>query len=431
MGSMRALWNQLQSSLWLVPSLLIAAGTGLAFLLLEIDNRVSVQLQEAFPRFLGAGAEGTRGLLSTIAASMIGIAGVTFSITIVSLALAATQYTPRILRNFMRDRTNQLVLGTFVGIFVYCLIVLRSIRGGDNPFIPVVSVTFGLALAVVGAFAFMYFLHHTATTLQASTILARVAEETRNALRHRFLTSQAPTGELSEEERHDRDKGDWTPLPATRSGYVQNLDEDKLVNIAARRGPLKIHHGVGDFVQQDAPLVSYRGDPPSEAETQEIRRCFGIAFYRSVEQDPAFGIRQIVDVAVKAMSPGINDPTTAKTCVDFLGTILYTLVQCRFPSEARYKDRARVAFIPGTTFEALVGQAFNEIRQTAAHSPSVVLRMLAIIRRVAPYATRPGQKRVLAEQARMIGAHARKVMAFPPDRKLVQSVVKDVAMVLE
>lgn len=176
---LKSLLGELRSSLWFVPTLMVVGAGALAVGLIEVDARLNRELLTNFPRLFGAGAEGSRGMLSSIAGSMITVAGVTFSITIVALSLASSQYTPRILRNFMRDRANQTVLGVFVGIFTYCLIVLRTIRGGDeNLFVPSLSVVVGVILAVVGIGFLIFFIHHIAASIQASNIIASVAEET-------------------------------------------------------------------------------------------------------------------------------------------------------------------------------------------------------------------------------------------------------------
>jgi uncharacterized membrane protein len=180
-------WGELQASLWFVPASIVLCAVALAVGLIEADALAGDELPERWPRLFGAGAEGTRGMLGAISGAQITVAGVVFSITVVALALASGQYTPRILRNFMRDRANQVVLGLFVGVFAYCLVVLRTVRGGDEGrFVPSLAVFFSFALALVGVGALIFFIHHIATAIQASNIIAAVAEETLAAVDRLF-----------------------------------------------------------------------------------------------------------------------------------------------------------------------------------------------------------------------------------------------------
>ena len=170
-----------------MPSLIVAVSIVLAVALIEVDSSGSDRWLARWPRLFGAGAEGARGMLSTIAGSMMTVVGVTFSMTLVTLALASSQYTSRILRNFMRDRVTQVVLGIFAGIFTYCLIVLRTIRSGDEGgFVPSLAVSFAVVLAIGGIGALIFFIHHIASSIQASSIIASVANETMAAVDRLF-----------------------------------------------------------------------------------------------------------------------------------------------------------------------------------------------------------------------------------------------------
>jgi len=181
---LRHWWQETRSSFWLVPAVIVLGAVALATGLIALEANIDVHLDKNWPLVFGAGAAGSRGLLTAVAGSMITVAGVVFSITIVVLSLTSSQYTSRVLRNFMRDRRNQVVLGVFLGVFVYCLVVLRTIRGGDEgAFVPSLAVLGGLALAFVGTAFLIYFIHHIAMSIQASTIVAAAAEETIDILR--------------------------------------------------------------------------------------------------------------------------------------------------------------------------------------------------------------------------------------------------------
>jgi uncharacterized membrane protein len=184
MHRLKQIWSDLRSSFWFMPSLIVAASIVLAVALIENDTAMGDRWLAQWPRLFGAGPEGARQLLSTLAGSMMTVMGITFSMTLVALALASSQYTSRILRNFMRSRVTQVTLGIFAGIFVYCLIVLRTIRGGagEAEFVPSVAVFFAFLMALGGVGALIYFIHHIASSIQASSIIASVAEETMAAV---------------------------------------------------------------------------------------------------------------------------------------------------------------------------------------------------------------------------------------------------------
>jgi uncharacterized membrane protein len=234
---LRSILSDLHKGLWFLPSLIVGAATLLAAGMIWLDSRTEWHLGRQWPLVFGSGAEGSRGMLSTIASSVITVAGVVFSITIVALSLTASQYSPRLLRNFMADRPTQAVLGAFVAIFVYCLVVLRTIRGIDDahPFIPSLSVLVALLLALVGIGLFVYFIHHVAVSIQVSSILERIGKETAAAIVRLYPESlplsqpdqpepEQPEPEPYRAEDRSPPPGNWQAVPAVRSGYVVRVD---------------------------------------------------------------------------------------------------------------------------------------------------------------------------------------------------------------
>jgi uncharacterized membrane protein len=427
MGRLKTLWTNIHTSLWLVPVLMILAAMGLAFCIVEVDAAFSLELQQAFPRFFGINATGSRTILSTIAASVIAVAGVTFSVTIVSLSLAASQYTSRVLRNFMRDRSNQVVLGTLVSIFIYCLIVLRTVQDGSEgseAFVPSLSIMVAIVLAVGAILAFIYFIHHVATIIQASTIIQGIARETNGAIGNLFPDEigeddKDPAG-TDEEMAVLRDRR-WQTIPARETGYIQNVEPASLLSFAREHDcVLRVERCVGDFVSSDSPLVSILGPSLDERQTRKLCESVGIASYRSIEQDPAYGIRQIVDIALKALSPGINDPTTAKTCIDYLGSILRGLVRKGIPSPFRYHEGKLRVIAFGPTFEDFVDKTFHEIRQNGSDDVSVMIRLLDTMEGLAGGDVPRRRKAYLLGHAGLIYGQAEQDLAFEPDRILLK-----------
>ena len=234
MNSRLRLWSKLRASFWFTPTLIVLASMVAAMVLVEVDSWQSAELAQWSPRLFGAGADGSRAMLSAIATSMVTVAGVVFSITIVTLSLTSTQYSPRVLRNFMRDAPTQVVLGVFVGVFAYCLVVLRTIRGGDEgAFIPSLSVLAGMGYAFVGIAVLIFFIHHVARSIQASAILARIAADTAAAIDQLF--PQELAGAPPEADGDRTLPGCWQEVRAQRSGYVVTVDSEGLLDPRRKR----------------------------------------------------------------------------------------------------------------------------------------------------------------------------------------------------
>ena len=288
-----ALWDDLRSSLWFTPGILVSLAIALAWGVLRVDRWVgSTDLATVAWAFSG-GPDSARQLLSTLAGSMMTLTGVTFSITLAALALAAGQYSPRILRNFMRDRFNQTVLGVFIGTFIYCILVLRSIRSGDEAYVPAVGVTGAILLAVVSLGFFIVFIHHMAMSIQVSSMIQAVGRESHDAIESLFSAESGPVGPA------------WirtavAPVPpgfrvtAVGDGYVSRLDLAGLCEIAADAGvEIDLLTGPGDFVTRGATFAVARPTPADPGSFSErVRETMFLGRQRTMAQDPAFGFRQ-------------------------------------------------------------------------------------------------------------------------------------------
>ena len=398
-------WQELRASFWFVPGMIVLGAVGLASAMIWLDTSVEPKFFDKWPLLFGAGADGARGLLTAVASSMITVAGVVFSITIVALSLTSSQYTSRVLRNFMRDRINQVVLGVFVGIFAYCLVVLRTIRGGDEgAFVPSMAVMVGLLLAFVGIGFLIYFIHHIAISIQASSIIAAAAQETFAAVDHLF-----PKG-LGEDVVEDSNgeklaEGyEWSAIPSRQTGYIETVDGDALLALAHERGTvLRMEHGIGDFVIEDAPLLSAAdSDQWDDDAIAEVNAAYLISRQRTVQQDAGFGIRQIVDIALRALSPGINDSTTAVMCVDYLAAILVRLVSRDIPTAHRMEAGKLRLIARGPSFESLLAEAFDQIRQNAEGNVAVLTRLLNALNAIANATPHNGRRDALRRQTALV-----------------------------
>ncbi len=400
MSKLRLIWSNLVGSFWLVPSLIFAAATAMAILLISLDTGEVRGWMREWPHLFGAKAEGARGMLSTIAGSMMTVVGVTFSMTLVTLALASNQFSSRIIRNFMRDRVMQVALGTFAGIFIYCLIVLRTIRGGDEAFVPSLAVTFGFVIAMAGIFVLIVFIHHIASGIQVSSVLATVTQETIAAADRMMPADGAREEDAGGPEPPHSGVHGWHPIASLRTGYVQGVAIEELVRCAeACDAVIRMEKGVGEFVATHTTLArSFAPGPPGEDLMANVRDAYSVNRFRTIDQDPSFGVRQIVDIALRALSPGINDPATAVMCLDYLSAILAHLAGRPFPAAHRRSGgRLRVIAIT-PTFEKLLDDSLDEIRASARGNVKVLDTLVVVMRTVAEQTLDADRRRALREK---------------------------------
>ncbi len=378
MNGISEIWHHLRSSLWFVPTLIVLASMAAAVGLVEAHGWLGTDLPQRWPRLFGASAEGSRAMLSAVATSMITVAGVVFSITIVALSLTSTQYSPRVLRNFMRDRPTQVVLGVFVGVFAYCLIVLRTIRGSDyGNFVPSLAVLAGMGYAFAGIALLIYFIHHVAQSIQAASILARIHDDTAAAIDRLFPEEigHSPAGEPSQIPGLP---GSWTVVKSERTGYVTSVDGASTLEYAVEKDRvLRLVAATGDFIVEGGPLLELGGpEAVDRKDAQRLRGWVSIARQRTVEQDGAFGLQQLVDVALKALSPGINDPTTACMCIDQLGALLVRLASRDMPDRHRMAEGRLRVIAPAPDFACMLAQAFDAVLQHSRGDVQVLGRLL-------------------------------------------------------
>jgi uncharacterized membrane protein len=416
--------DELLSSYWFLPTVIAAGSIVLAFVLLSIDRSGSAGITEVWWLYVG-GPNGARSLLSAIAGSMVTVAGTSFSITIVALQLAASNFGPRLLRNFMRDKGNQIVLGTFIGTFIYCLLVLRTIHSENyNLFVPQLAVTVAISLAVLSTAVLIYFIHHAATIIQASHIIATVSHDLDHAIDRLFPEKIGSSQKFHQTTIPSDFEARSFPIKAIHSGYLQAIDDDKLMKIARQCDVLlhiKLHPG--SFVMPGRFLImAYPIDCASPKLTNQIRDVFILGKERTEKQDIKFPIEQLVEIALRAISPAVNDPFTAIRCIDRLAAGLSRLAQRDFPSPYRYDDRGilRVIAEP-VTFEQLVDRAFDQIRQYARSDAAVTIRLLEAIVLIATYTRTEEQRAVLKRHAEMIERGSREGIPEVCDRRDVET----------
>lgn len=423
-------WDELRGSFWFLPTLMVIAAIGLSLLTIHLDRETANQNWVATLGWTFArGPEGSRALLATVAGSMMTIASVTFSITIVALQLASSQFGPRLLRNFMRDRGNQVAIGTFIATFTYCLLILRTVNGTDNEqFVPHISVTVALVLALLSMAVLIFFIHHSAESIQAENVIAAVSRDLHSAMDR--LYPECLGHDAQEDSNCANRQGIPTGLndehcsvDSARSDYLQAVNVDRLLQIA------KEHDLVLSILRRPGKFC-FKGDPialagPSakvdDAIVESIRSEFFFGHRRTLVQDIEFAIDQLVEVAVRALSPGVNDPFTAINCVDRLGAALCALADRVIPSPYRYDDDGVLRVITDTsTIQGIVDASFDQVRQAARKDASVTIRLLETIAAVARQTNDPRFRTALHDQANAIHRGSQEELADQADREDAQ-----------
>lgn len=419
----------LRNSYWFTPGLMMLGAIALSSLTLSLDDRWGLEaireVEWLYRWIYTGGPDGAADVLSVIASSMITVAGVVFSITIVALTLASSQFGPRVLANFMADRANQLVLGTFVATFIYSLLILRTLRGDTAPgdtLVPYISVTVSLILALAGLSVLIFFIHHVSISIQAPHLIAVIASELRHAAKA-FPPRAEAEAATARGERTGGDgfaaRGDPAPIPATSTGYVEAIDYDGVADTAAEHDIfVEIEHRPGDFMVRGRPFAqAWPAERVTEEIVGEIAGMVATGSRRTAIQDVEFPIAQLVEVAVRALSPGINDPFTAMNCIDQLSAGLCDLAGRELP-KSRFDDGAgatRVMLAQPVTFEGAVRAAFDQIRQNSAHHAAVYIRVLEAIATVLGGVEYVERVDTLVLQADLVLERARESVPAPTD----------------
>ncbi|MEO7152196.1 MAG: DUF2254 domain-containing protein [Burkholderiaceae bacterium] len=406
----------LGETFWLLPAALTMVGIFGAVGLVHLDRIGAV------PHWLidgewvyNGGGTGARTLLGAIAASSIGVAGTVFSITIAALSLAAGQMGPRLLRNFTRDRGVQVTLGAFLGTFSYALMVLRSVRTQDEgAFTPHLSLSVGILLAFACVATLVYFVGHMANRINVDTVVKLVSDEVSAAIER--LTLQSPGPEAPAAPLWN----DATLVVEARRGYLQELDAEGLADWAAEHEcVVRLLVRPGDYVFPGTPIALVSGAP--ENVTAAVADALALGGTRISSADLEFAIRQLVEVAVRALSPGINDPHTAISVLDRLGASLCAVAPVHLHSGVYLRHERPALVMPSVDYAGLCDAMFHLIRQSATAQVSVLLRLLEVLTAVASCERAPERLAQLRRHADLVLADARRNVASVADLDDVRS----------
>ncbi|HEV7368740.1 DUF2254 domain-containing protein [Arenibaculum sp.] len=419
---LRTLWEMVRTGLWFVPGLLAAGAALLAWAALSFEIDLTGDGETVW--WLHSGdAEDAAELLSSLLTSMITMATLALSITMVVLTLAAGQLGPRLIRSFMADRRTQLMLGFFLATIVYLILVLRAINelGGEaggtggTSGVSHLAVTIGTVLVLVCIFLLLFFVHHLARSIIADTVVERVGRDLDAA-----ITAMLPDADGA---------GEHPALPPSlpeggagfgleRGGYVQAVDHTGLAECARKAGAI-IELGFRPG-QHLLPSGRHGRVHPASALGGDLRAAIAdhvvLGSQRAAGQDLEFSVRQLVEIALRALSPGINDPFTAVAVIDRLGLSLARAMR-RGAAANAWRDRDGIVRVtgPSTSFRGLVDVAFNQIRQTGEGKPAILIRLMAILAHLAEQTRHDEHRRVLADHVGLVGAAGRRSIEEPYD----------------
>lgn len=417
------------------------AAVGLSFATVAIDDAIDWTPSSDSPFGYAGRPDGARALLATISGSTMTASATAFSVTIAALALASSQFGPRLLRNFIADTANQVVLGTFIGTFAYCLLVLRTVNGTEGEeFVPQISITVGVGMALACIAVLIYFIHHVATSIQATSVITSVSRDLESSINRLYKVPSAPdkqtdTGEASEgaaQGAQVSDEAEADEVAATRSGYIQTIDLGRIMNLAVERDAvIKLKYHAGRFVlQRGTVALVWPEGAVDEYVEREINGALTLGASRTATQDVEFAMDQLVEIAVRALSPGVNDPFTALSCIDRLGSALVRIVEREFPDPIRRDDTRKVRVIAAFAgFGSVVDAAFNQIRQHGAGSPAILMHLLETISVVARRTENEEQRDVLLRHAKMI-QRATEGLSEDNDRRDMSERYREVVLAL-
>lgn len=407
------LWEVLHDSYWFIPSLMVIASITTALVLLFIDHRIDIDVYKFsnISFVYSGGIDSARNILSDIAASIIAIAGVSFSVTVVALSLASSQYGPRLLRHYMRNTGNQIVLGTFVSTFIYCLLVYCQIPDEgvwDSP--PRVAVSFGVFLAFISIGIFIYFIHHMSEFMRADVIITAAFRELMTRIEDLFPEEIGLDAEQIPENVDFHIPADFEskskPLAVTNSGYLQAVASETLIELASKHALLiRLDCRPGEFLIRNRPMARvYPADRVSSELEKQLTAALICGYHRTPEQDVGFAINELVEISLRALSPSLNDPYTAISCIDRLTAGLCRLSERRFPSRTRFDAEHQVRIVArGLSFDELTEAAFDPIRRNSIDNELVKRHLAKSLRIVIDHARGQSRRQPLLSQLALIG----------------------------
>src|SRR5215469_14559883 len=400
-----SLREELRTNLWFVPLLEVVAAVALFVITYALDRAAFDGAFRVPSWALSGSPDAARQILTTVAAAIITVVGVVFSIVIVALTLTSTQFGPRMLRNFIRDPGTQITLGTFVGTFVYSVLALGSIgQESRGDFVPHISITVTLALLVIDLGVLIYFIHHIATQIQLPQVIASIARDLAKAIETHAGNAAATKAAPSAAATLAALDGSGATVAAPRSGYLQFIDRRTLVRIASGADVvIWMMHRPGHFLVQGYPYATVWPADQADVVARKLARSYVTGPYRTLAQDVSFGLDQLVEIALRALSPAVNDTFTAMTCIDWIGDSLYKVTGNWQPQHVYCDDRGKVRVITTEpTYQRLVQRSFEKVRQAGRGMPAIMIRQLDALAKIMQRSDDKRERELLADQAAMV-----------------------------
>jgi uncharacterized membrane protein len=419
--------DQLRQSYWFIPTVMTLAAVLLAGGMVWLDGQDGSGWMDRFAWLHASRPSGARQLLSAIGGSMITVAGTVFSVTIAAVVYASGEYGPRLLSNFMRDRGNQVTLGTFIATFLYCIIVLRTVRSpeesGAAAFVPNLAVLVALLLAICSVGVLIFFIHHVPQRIHINSVIEDIGRRLLREVDRRFpsfIGSADPEPATGADDGR-QPQGDACTVPARGTGYVQLIDEDLLMQLAQARDLVcRIRYQPGDFVHAGRPLLELWPSARCDEEcVRQLQGAFALGAQRTALQDLRFLIDELVEIADRALSPGINDPFTAVTCMDWLGASLSELCRRKLPEPLRRDEEGAVRVIAHPLdFAALLERSFGALLQHAGTSTIAALHYLETLGEIAADCDNADRRALLAQWVVRMERRAGDVLADHDARRV-------------
>ena len=400
----------LRATLWLVPTVMVLGVSALFVVTYSIDRAAADGLLTLPSWIKTDGADAARQVLIGIAAAVVTVAGVVFSITILALTLASQQFGPRMLRNFIRDRGIQFTLGVFVSTFVFSLLTLGSVSNQSaTQFVPNLSIAVALTLTLGSVLVLIYFIHHVATSIQLTSVVSSIAQDFQTTVDEVFdqdadLRLGSAEAGLSVSELAMRMEQEGATVPATASGFLQAIGHRRLVRIASSSNAvIRLLNRPGHFLVEGRPLAVVWPAEAAPAVARALRPAEVVGPHRTLTQDLGFAVDQLEEIALRALSPAVNDTFTALNCIDWLGDGLCKISPRPLPGGIYRDSRGMVRLIdPVITYERLVKGAFDKIRQAGLGMPAVYIRQLQNLEKILQYVVGDDQRDVICSHADMI-----------------------------
>lgn len=402
-------WSELKATFWFIPVIIIIIAVLLSVGLVYIDGLISFSQNGLSRLFFVKSSNSARSILATISGAMIGVAGTVFSVTLVALSLASSQFGPRLIKNFMYVRLNQVVLGSYISTYLYCLLVLNAVRDGDHyTFIPSLSILVAILAAATNIILLIIFIHRIAISIQADKVVSDISDFIFKQLEKMFPDKMAQGNEGDESFDSSNAIARYTKrisIKSPKSGYLNYVDNETLIEIITKnKALLELYYRPGGYLVENMEIgLLYTHEDWDKDELKKILNQLVIGKTKTSQQDLEYSVHQMVEIAVRALSPGVNDPYTAITCIDNLTATLCYLAQAKFPSKYCFDEEKNLRIIADTVdFQGVLDAAFHQIRQFSGGNTAVIIRLMEGLITIHGFIKKEKHKKAVIRHAEMV-----------------------------